>query len=411
VFGGWALLGLLDIPHRYRADARLGLLLLGLINLAGWPAKTAQDVLRGNQRFVASAVAESAAVLTFGVLMAVAVAFGEPLWAIAAVGGSLPLLIGCSAMVVLRRLRLPYRLRPSTLSLAYARTFLSVSAYLFLSSIADLVIYSLDRAILGAYRPVATVGLYEGPVRAHNFVRQVQGALVVAVMPAAATYVDAGDRGRLRDLLLRGTRYVMLITVPLSVTFMVLAGPILYVWLGPRFEVAAPAMTILVSYWLIVAASGVGGSMLVAAGRVRLLAIFACCVAAVSLALSLLLTPAFGLDGVVLGTSIPNALMVPIILRVYCRTFDVPVRTFLLEALVPAYGAGLMLALVEICAQVFLPVHRPAVLLGVVSLALVVYAVSVYYACLRANERMLIRTVLVSVRHRLAFLRPAYRTP
>ncbi len=410
VFGGRALLGLFDISHGLRADARLGLTLLGLLNLVSWPAKTALDLLRGSHRFVASAFAESAALLTFGALMIAAVLLGAPLWVIAAIGGSLPLLISLWAVLVVRALRLPFRLRPSTLSLNYARTYFSTSAYLFITGLSDLVIYALDRAVLGAYRPVATVGLYEGPIRAHNLVRQLQGTLVLAVMPAAAAYIADGDRVRLRDLLVRGTRYVMLITVPLTVTLMVLARPILYVWLGPSLDGAATAMTILVGYWLIAAASAVGGAMLVAAGRVRLVAIFSSCVAAVSLALSLILTPPFGLDGLVLGTSIPNATMVPIILWIYCRTFDVPVRRLLGEALIPAYGAGAILALVEVCGQTLLPIYQPLVLVGFAALAIGGYATIVYGVWLRASERRLIRAMLVGVRHRLSFAHAAYQT-
>jgi O-antigen/teichoic acid export membrane protein len=410
-FGGWALLGVFSISHSLADTARLALVLLGLINLAGWPAKTAQDILRGSQLYRASALAESAALVMFGVLMAVAVALGAPLAVIAAIGGSLPLLIGLSAMAFVSALGLPFRLRASTLSLPYARVFLSTSAYLFVSAVADLVIYSLDRVVLGAYRPVATVGLYEGPVRAHNFVRQLQGALAVAVMPTAAAYIAAGDHDRLRDLLVRGTRYVMLVTIAPTVTLMVLARPILYVWLGPRFEGAASAMTILVGYWLICAASSVGGSMLVAAGRVRLVAIFFSAVAAVSLALSLALTPAFGLDGVVLGTTIPNTVMAPIILAIYCRTFEVRGMILLREALLPAYAAGAALALVEVGGLIALPVYQPAVLVGLAGAAVAAYAALVYVTLLRLSERTLIRTMLAGARRRLAFGRPAYRTP
>jgi len=411
VFGGGALLGVFHIARGLRADARLGLLCLGLINVVGWPAKTAQDVLRASHRFIASAVAEAAALVAFATVMTTAVLLDAPLWAIAAIGGSLPLLIGLSAQVIVHASKAPYRLRPSLLSLPYARAFLSASIYLLLSSVADLIIYSLDRAVLGAYRPVATVGLYEGPVRAHNMVRQLQGTLVVAVMPAAAAYAAAGDRERLRELLIRGTRYVMLATLPLTVTSMVLAAPILHVWLGPRFAAAATAMTILVSYWLVCAATGVGCSMLVAVGRVRLIAIYSGCVAALSLALSLALTPPLGLDGVVLGTSIPAAACAPAILRVYCRSFDVPVAVFLREALLPAYAAGVVLAAVQLLAGALLPIYQPGVLVGVIALSLAGYAAIVYRLWLRASERRLIRTVLSGIRRRRTLAQPVYRTP
>lgn len=411
VFGGRAVLGIFKITPGLRVDAQLGLVLLGLFNFAAWPIKAAQDVLRGGQRFVSAALTEAVAYIAFGVLLIGALLLKAPLWMIAGLGGSLPLLIGLAATVVLYASRSAYRLRPSLLSRAYTRSFLSISIYLFISGIADLVIYAFDRAVLGAFRPVATVGLYEGPVRAHNLVRQLQGTLVLTVMPAAAAYLAADDRERLRDLLVRGTRYVMLATLPFTVTFMVLAGPILYVWLGPRFEAASSAMTILVGYWTIGAASAVGGAMLVGAGRARLIAIFISCVAVVSLAVSLLLTPPFGLDGVVLGTSLPNGVAVPIILWVYCRTFDVPVWRLIREALLPAYVAGTGLALVEVGGSKLLPIYDTGPLLLFIAFAIAGYAMFVYSGWLRPNERLLMRTMLRAAGQRVASMRVAYRVP
>ncbi len=409
VFGGWALLGVFDVSPPLHADARLGLVLLGLINLFGWPAKTAQDVLRGSQRFVPAALAEAVAYLVFGAAMVAGILLGAPLWVVMGLGGSLPLMIGLAAIVIVHRLQLPFKLRLSTLSLSYTRSFLSISSYLFVTGIADLIIYSFDRAVLGAYRPVATVGLYEGPVRAHNLIRQIQGTLALSVMPAAAAFIASGDRQRLRDLFVRGTRYVMLVTVPLTTTFMVLSAPILHAWLGRRFESAAPAMTILLGYWLVGAASSVGGPMLIAAGRVRLVAGFVSCVAVFNLGLSLLLTPTLGLNGVVLGTSIPNLTMTPVILWVYCRTFDVPVRTLMRDALLPAYLTGAILALLEFGAGRLLPVDGPIVLFTLISLVLGIYTVIVYSLVLRAGEKLLIRTLARGASRRLVPRPPACR--
>jgi O-antigen/teichoic acid export membrane protein len=408
-FGGRLLLGVFDISSGLRVDAQLGLVLIGLVNLLAWPLKSHLDLLRGSQRFVPAALAEAIACVAFGALMGSAVALGEPLWIVAGVGGSMPLLIGAAATVLVLALRLPHRLRLGVLSLTYTRSFMSISAYLFISGIADLIIYALDRAVLGAFRPVATVGLYEGPIRAHNLVRQLQGTLVLTVMPASAAYLVSEDSERLRDLLVRGTRYVMLLTLPLTVTFMVLAAPILYVWLGPSFLPAASAMTILVGYWTIGAASAVGGAMLVAAGRVRLVAVYITCVAVFSLGLSLALTPPFGLDGLVLGTTIPNGLAVPVILWVYCRTFAVPATVLIREALLPAYLAGLAMAALELLGSHLLPVYRTVPLVCLVTVALAGYAAIVYRAWLRPSERLLMRTVLSGAVRRVASVRPAYR--
>jgi O-antigen/teichoic acid export membrane protein len=404
VFGGTALLGVFDIGRGLQEEARQGLLALGIVNVVAWPVKTAQDALRGSGQFVASAVTEAVAYVTFGVFMALALVLSAPLWVVVGLGGAIPLLIGLWSLVALLAVRLPLRLRYSTVSLSYTRSFLEVSFYLLLTGLADLVIYSLDRMILGAYRSVATVGLYEGPVRAHNLLRQLQAALVLTVMPAAAGYVAVGDHRRLQELLLRGTRYIALAMMPLTVTFMVLAGPILEVWLGPRFSTAATAMTILVSYWLFAGGSSVGLTMMIAAGRVRTIAVYAGVTAALNLSISLALAPSLGLVGVVIGTSLPYFLLLPVFARLACRTFAVSMGDYLREGFSIAFAAGAMLATFELLASVALPIDRGEVLLATILVGIAGYVSVVYRIGLRSSERLLVRTVLTEARGRLRSL-------
>ena len=54
-----------------------------------------------------------------------------------------------------------------------------------------------------------------------------------------------------RELAVRGTRYTLALVVPLCVTLMTLAEPILEVWLGDRYGDGGAALAILVSYWLL----------------------------------------------------------------------------------------------------------------------------------------------------------------
>jgi O-antigen/teichoic acid export membrane protein len=401
VFGGGALLGVLHIRPSLHADAHQGLLALAAVNVVGWPVKAAQDALRGNERFVASAAAEAAGYVTFGALLGLALLLAAPLWVLVGLGGAIPLFVGLWSAAAVVVVRLPVGVRFSTLSTGYTRSFLSVSFYLLISGVADFVIYSLDRTILGANRSVATVGLYEGPLRAHNLLRQLQGALALTVMPAAAAYVAAGDSGRLRELLVRGTRYIALAMMPLTVTFMILPRAILEVWLGPRFGGAGGAMTILVAYWLLAGGSTVGLTMMIAVGRVKTIVVYACAVAALNLALSLTLTPLLGLDGVVIGTSVPYVLILPVFITITCRQFAVPIGEFLRAGFAVASAAGAALAAVELLARATLPVERGTVLIPTVAIALAGYALGVYRLGLNQRERLLVGTTLATARRRV----------
>jgi O-antigen/teichoic acid export membrane protein len=183
------------------------------------------------------------------------------------------------------------------------------------------------------------------------------------------------------------------VVVPLTIVLMVLARPILRTWLGPEFGVAATGLTVLVSYWLINANTGVAGSMLVAAGRVRQLAVYAAVVAALNLMLSLALTPSLGLDGVVLGTTLSYVILFPFFLRLTLSTFEVPLRDLAREAWLPAYATGAALAAVLLAVRATVPLDSFPLVAAVSLIALLGYWALYYLVWLRPNERMLVKNV------------------
>lgn len=392
--GGVLVVGVIGIPQALRPDARIAVVALGVATAIGWPAKAFQDSLRGRQRFGEAALAEIVAYTLFLAGMVALIELDAPLWAVVALGGGVPILIGISAGIVLRVRGGRLRFRRSSVTRASLRELLSVSRYLAITGLADVVIYTLDRLVLAAFRTTATVGLYEGAARPHALVRQLHGTLAITVMPVASGYLAAGDDERLHDLLLRGTRYVMAIVVPVAVLLMTLSDRILSVWLGPKFTAAAPAMAIMLSYWILSSAVGVAGGMLLAAGRLSELTRYAWAVAVMNLGLSLALTPLLGLEGVVLGTAIPYAVTVPYLVWLTRRTFAVPVRRLAREAWIPAWTTGALVAAVLGALRGLFALNGLA---GVVLAAAAALAIgwSAYAALwMSPHERRLVRAVL-----------------
>ena len=395
--GGTALLGVFNIPARLQHEAQQSVVALGVVTCMGWPCKIFQDILRGTQRFVDSASAEIGASLAVGGLLIALAISDAPLWLLVSAGGSLPLFIGiASALIVLWR-KLPYRFRRSEVTWAAVRAFGRISSYLSLAGLSGLVIYSMDRAILAAFRSPTIVGLYEGPVRGHNLVQQVHGTLTIPVLPAATAYLAENDMERARELLLRGTRYILAAVIPVALVFMILAQPILRVWLGPEFAAGATAMTLLVAYWLINANTGVAATMLLAAGRVRWLAGYSAGVAAANLFLSLALTPAFGLNGVVLGTTISYLVAFPFFVVKTLSTFPVRLAELAREAWLPAYVTGAVIGAVLVAVRVTVHFDSLVQVGGVGLLMIFLYWAIYYFAWLRPGERVLVKNVAAAL--------------
>jgi O-antigen/teichoic acid export membrane protein len=391
---GIALLSVFGVPASLHHQARLGILALGAVTAVGWPFNLFQDILRGSQLFLASAAAEAAAfVVVAGTLVGLALS-DAPLWLLVGVGAAIPFTTGVSSACVVRARELPFKFERSAITRDSLRRFLSLSTYLFITGISDLVIYSLDRAVLAAFRSAAAVGLYEGPARAHGLLQQVHSALATPVVSASARYAARRDVERTRLLLLRGARYQYAAVVPPTIVLMILARPILDVWIGAKFEAATTAMVVLTSYWLLNGGVGVPGRMLVAAGRARTLALYAGGVALANLGLSLGLTPSMGLNGVVLGTTIAYALGFPFFIRVILSTFPVSLGDLVRDVWLPAYLTGAVVAGGLFAVRLMLHPGSLGAVVGAGLVTVIGYWAIYYVVWLNPAERVLVKSVV-----------------
>jgi len=392
--GGTAILDLLDIPVRLRDDAREGMVALGCVMALGWPFKVFQDGLRGTQRFLEASLAEVLAHVTYATALISLTLADAPLWAIAAVGGSLPVLMGAASAVAVTLRRVPLRFRREDVDAGVARELIRFSGRLGTIAVTDLIVYALDRVILAAFRNAATVGLYEAVTRPHNLLRQLHSTLVVTVVPVASGYLAAEDEARMRDLLVRGTRYVLAIVVPVTVIFAVLAAPILDVWLGAKFRVAAPAMAIFAGYWVLGANTGVGSSALVAAGQLRAITVYAWVGALLNLTMSLALTPRLGLEGVVIATAAQTVLQFPWFIALMVRYLPVSVSELARRAWLPAYATGAVIAVGLGALLLTIGLESPLALVTASTGAMVFAAAAYWMVWLDDHERTLVRRLL-----------------
>jgi O-antigen/teichoic acid export membrane protein len=329
-------------------DARVGGIGLGVLTAIGIEASVNLDALRAQRMFSTAAGAEIAAVAIYLVLMVALILSDVDLALVIALSGALPFISGVICALLIRRAGLPFG--PGARALrrgAFRRhrtAIVPTAGWLLVIELSNLAMYASGRIVLGAYRTPATVGIYEGPVRAHNLLYALGGALAVPTVPTASHYVATGDERRLRELAVRGSRYTLALFVPLCVTLMALAQPILGVWLGQRYTGGATALTVLVAYWLLYGALLVTPGFLVGVGRAREIARLMVLLAVCNLALALLLTPKLGVEGPALATAIPFVLAFPLMLRNALLATGVRLSELLRRAFAPAYLLGVALA-------------------------------------------------------------------
>lgn len=390
---GVVLSSTVGLPADAERQARLGSLLLGAVTALGWPLTAWRDALRAHGLFSRAAVTEIAALAAYVALVLALVYAGAGLSVVIGASGSLPLLVGAASAIVARSARVPFGFSRGGVSRDRTRELLGVAGYLSLTEAAAAAIYTVNRALLGLLGSARLVGLYEGPVRAHNLVRALNAAVTVTVLPTASRYQASGDRRRLRELLVRGTRYTLGLTVPLAVVGMVLAAPILDFWLGPRYREAGTAMAILMSHWLVNGSSGLLMALLVGVGRARQVTGYAAAVAVGDVVLALALIPWLGLEGVAIATALPYLLAFPVLLRMALQASGVGVGELVRQAFVPSLALGAALAALLGALRLVVDIEgAPAVVAAALG-GLALYWVAFYALWLRPDERGLVRQV------------------
>ncbi|NLT05423.1 MAG: lipopolysaccharide biosynthesis protein [Solirubrobacterales bacterium] len=391
---GLILAATLDLSPELARQTRLGALAAGVVALAGWPLTVYRDALRARARFVLAAGAETVGIVVSILLVLALVLVDAPLWALIGTASSIPMLAGAACLVAARATALPWRLRPRLATRAAAREFLGLAGYISLAEASSAAIYAATRIILGTVRSTATVGLYEGPIRAHNLIRALNGAVTVTVLPTAVRYRSEGDERRLRELLVRGCRYALAGVVPLAVTGAVLAGPILDAWLGSRYAVAGPAMAIMMSHWVLNGVLGVTAALLVALGAARELARWAMALGAATIVLALALIPSLGLDGAALATAIPYVALWPYMLYVTLRAVPTPLGELARRAFAPAWTLGAALAGALVAVRLTLDPAGALAVVATVALALTAYWGAYWALALDDGERRLVRAMV-----------------
>lgn len=378
-----------DLEHQ----AKLGALALGVVTSVGLAATINLDALRASLLLTRSAANEIAALGAFAALMLGLIAADADLWLLIAGNGAIPLISGTISGVARLRLGLPWRLAPGAVTRRGIGEFLSTAGPLLAIEVSTLVIYGLDRIVLGAFGSATSVGFYEGPVRAHNVFYALNGSVAVTALPTASALRAGADAPRLRELAVRGSRYTLAVTVPLAVTAIVLAGPALEVWLGEPYREGATALAVLVSYWLLLGQLAVTPGFLVGVGRSRDAARVVAGIAVLNLALTLALTPSLGLEGPALGTAVAYVVGFPFLLRIGLEASGARVGELAREAWLPAYALGAGLAGLLVVARLLWELDSlpalAAVLLGGPALYWLAYAALI----LRPHERALVADV------------------
>lgn len=240
------------------------------------------------------------------------------------------------------------------------RSIWGYSFFIFVINSSVQIIYYTDNLVVGAFISASAVALYAVGGSLIEYLRQVVSSLTTVFMPMASGFEAQGERGSLRSLLVRGTQAAILVALPIEVALLFRGPTFIGLWMGSEY--AGPSgrvLQILVFSQIFAVANYASGNIAYGLGKHRRIARWATGEAIANLGLSIVLVQRLGLNGVALGTALPN-LVTGIVLwpRYISKILEIPLSHYLWHSWVRPALATVPFALACYLAERFWPAPR-----------------------------------------------------
>lgn len=303
VLSPW-LFSLVRIPAEYLPSARL----FFLIALIGFGCSTVAgvfgSVLSAFQRMDIYNILLTAFLVEKFLAILVALVMGYGLLGLM-VADLLITVLGLVPLIVMTKKHFPHlTVRWVGYDPGVMKTLLKFGAQLQISRIAETVQAHFDKLILSRFIGLSAVSMYDFGSRPGGRLRALPLTAVSSLIPAISALDAAQDRARIQAALVRSTRYLAIVAVPLFAFFICFAGDIVFIWLGEGYDQAAMTLRLLsFAHVVSVVASAmalISQGMAAPGVQMRTTLIQA----TLNILLSLVLVMRFGFYGAVVGTTV-----------------------------------------------------------------------------------------------------------
>ncbi len=167
-----------------------------------------------------------------------------------------------------------------------------------------LLLYWLDKLMVGYFLDEAAVGLYQSAVQFNVIFVIIIASISAMLSPLVARCWNEGRRDEVEGLFRIGVRWCLYLAVPVVVMILILPAQLLEAVFGSAYVGASSALIILGLGQFFNAATGPVGQLLMMTGGERAWFILSGCSVPLSLTLNALLIPRFGIEGAAMGTGV-----------------------------------------------------------------------------------------------------------
>lgn len=336
--------GMLNIPTNLRDTAILtilGALIILFIQNIGFIFKALLD---GVQRMDLSntVTSVSSVVQNIGFFLVLKVGFGLPGLVSVGIATATATLFTFFAAA---RFKLPsLQVHPHHVSRKAMRELLSFGWKMQIINVGTAIDIYTDKIIIASFLSLTLVAQYEIGTKIVTALTALPIFFFGALMPMAST-LSIADKAELRRVYKRGQKYVMAVIVGIFLFVITAADPLIKAWVGEGFETSVLVLRLLALGMLVNATTGVGTTIIRGIGMPEKEVRYSVTGAILNVVLTLILTPFFGLYGILGGTVLAMSVSSLYFHRIFHKTVELAPRPLVRKIYLPIASAGVVAAI------------------------------------------------------------------
>lgn len=247
---------------------------------------------------------------------------------------------GIVALVVLARFgaliafmvinfRITPNLRTFSGSFALLSPLFSFGGWVMISNLVIPIFIYLDRILVGALITISAVTFYTVPYDVINRLLIIPISIASVLFPTFSSLASRNDRDMINIIVMRSTKFLLTIMVPLTVLLLIFSEDILRLWLGIEFAKESANAFRLLSIAVLLHAIGFTPSALIQGmGRPDIIAKFHLVELPIYVAVVFVLISQLGINGAALAWCLRMAWSMPVFFLICGKVAGVPLKAF-----------------------------------------------------------------------------------
>ena len=319
------------VPVEYQSQFRLIIIIMGLNIAASFPFGVFNAVLNALQRFDLNNIIEISVFLARSAFIVLFLKLGGGLVSLGII------ILMASLISFLLKARLCLNINKSMeINLKHAnkdtmKMITGFSVYTFVIGIAGRINFQTDSIVIGTFLSPEAITFFAIGATMIDYLSNLVSHMSMTITPIASGFDATRDYERMKKLLFIGTKYCMIIILPIGMTFIILGNTFISLWMGPEYgKSSGLVLTILMCANFGYLSQFVSGSIFYGLGKVKLLTVMNLGTALVNIIISVVLVKPYGIYGVALGTAIPLTIYGTLIQPYYiCRVLQISIWQYL----------------------------------------------------------------------------------